>query len=548
MKRVQFDVKTPAVLGTPPSGRYRSSGYQPTWISSHKGEQVSSEYDSMHNKMPQYQQHELIDGWQLNLSDNYLENYPLMYDRGQPYLQTQPQANENPRTSVFEHDQPVVLTSHDEIPIQKYTSHVIEEDDDSSSQPNFSNFEELQHEGNLQETVNYLNYGSPRTQSPQYGRGKADTEPTPITYFRSTIDAPSLEPKSSHVNPIRSSKRSRDRRLCESLTQLSTSRSFQSERSNEISTSVEDILTTGPRWRRVQDNPIVIPYDDLEAYEKEFFIFYTKFKDPTFPHNLPRGIRWYNIPKKWESLHHGGLRVFSKSGSDFWQQTYFGKDENKDSGHFLYLPCTHSKILVETSLTLTPREQNDQAGVMVRYDRRNWVRAGIEFIDGSYQLTCVCTINGFSDWSIQEHKGGRKIEFRMYVINGDIIIEHRSPHSENSHSWKVLRLAHIDTNRILPKASQPEYARDEIKQKIHSMVGLYTCRPSTTNSDALSYVTFNFMSVRHCEQYERKEEEETPQISDDTYGNFRKIAGPYIADGDYFIDPEKPVIKTFEMY
>ena len=94
-------------------------------------------------------------------------------------------------------------------------------------------------------------------------------------------------------------------------------------------------------------------------------------------------MTWYNKPEKWELYDDsGGLIVFPKSGSDFWQQTYFGKTENKDSGHLLYVPCTHNKFLMETHLTLSPRHQNDQAGVMVRYDRKNWVKAGLEFIQG----------------------------------------------------------------------------------------------------------------------------------------------------------------------
>ena len=70
---------------------------------------------------------------------------------------------------------------------------------DISSHPNFSNIEELRHNKNVQESVNYLTYGSPRTQSPnvtQRERIKNDTEPTPIAYFRSTND----DPKSILVN------------------------------------------------------------------------------------------------------------------------------------------------------------------------------------------------------------------------------------------------------------------------------------------------------------------------------------------------------------
>ena len=554
MRRVQFDRSVPPQSSSRAATHQPITAYQPSWVTTHDGERISSKYDSIHTKLPQYEQHREVDGWQFDLNPAYIDNYPLHYDPSQPFLQTQYRLNEQPRTSIFETNQPIVLTSHDEIPTQKYTPHVVEEINDDPSGtanfPTFSNFEELNLVGNVQQRFRRIGEPSERSEKDQSRSVRFDeviAGPKPISYLSTTVPGNSKQPKPSHM-PIRSSaRRPRDRSLRESLAGYSDL-SFASQRSNDVSTSAEDIIRTGPRWRRVQDNPVVIPYDDIESYEKEFFIFYTKFKDPTFPHNLPRGIRWYNVPTNWESVHQGGLRVYPKSGTDFWQQTYFGNDESKDSGHFLYLPCTHSKVLLETSLTLTPRDQNDQAGVMIRYDRRNWIRAGLEFIDGCYQLTCVCTINGFSDWSIQEHKGGRSIEFKLYVLDDDVIIEHRSPHSENNRIWKILRVAHLDTKNILPKASQPEYERTETGQRIHRMVGLYTCRPSNSASDAISYVTYYFMSVRHCEQYERNEQEEPLQIPDDTYGNFRKIAGPFIADEDYFIEPDQPKIKTFEIY
>ena len=547
-RRVQFEEGAPLSHGKYQSDRHQSTTYHPSWFPDHKGEAVSSSYDSKYptvytsasHPQKEYQQ---VGGWQFNMGPSYVEEYPLSYDGSQNYLQTQLYDNENPRTAVFDNSMPIILTSHDEMPVSKYKSYVVEEIGEEKPpkrhQPAKVRFEDGPSLGNFHVLENDVRVVQPVTQYQHQETAKPALDPKPVSYTKSSVD--------EVTELLGQSQFPRNRRVATSSRVATFGDSVSSKsQTSDYSKNLDEILATGPRWRRVMENSAVLPYETVENYEKEFFIFYTKFKDPTFPHNLPRGLRWYNIPKKWESIEHGGLRVFSRTGSDFWQETYFGKDESKDSGHFLYLPCTHSKILLETSLTVSPREQNDQAGVMIRYDRRNWVRAGLEFIDGSFQLTCVCTINGFSDWSIQEYKGGRNIEFRLYCIAGDVIIEHRNP-NQTTNQWKVVRLAHLETGAILPKAGQPEI-NENGKQKIHNMTGLYACRPSKNSHDATSYAIFKYMSLRHCDSYERSDFDKQGEIADDTYGSFRKIAGPFIADGDYFIEPDKPYVKTYEMF
>lgn len=90
------------------------------------------------------------------------------------------------------------------------------------------------------------------------------------------------------------------------------------------------------------------------------------------------------------------LRVTAVEGSDAWRTTSYGFVH--DSEHALVQPLDGS-FSVEASFVLDYTEQFDQAGVFLRVDERNWIKAGVEFSDGTPQVGAVVT-RDFSDWSV----------------------------------------------------------------------------------------------------------------------------------------------------
>ncbi|WP_248703919.1 DUF1349 domain-containing protein [Curtobacterium sp. MWU13-2055] len=104
---------------------------------------------------------------------------------------------------------------------------------------------------------------------------------------------------------------------------------------------------------------------------------------------------WTHEPEAVE-LDGDVLRVTAVEGSDAWRTTSYGFVH--DSEHALVQPLDGS-FSVEASFVLDYTEQFDQAGVFLRVDERNWIKAGVEFSDGTPQLGAVVT-RDFSDWSV----------------------------------------------------------------------------------------------------------------------------------------------------
>lgn len=92
----------------------------------------------------------------------------------------------------------------------------------------------------------------------------------------------------------------------------------------------------------------------------------------------------------------GRLLVTATEGSDAWRVTSYGFVH--DSEHALLAPLEQGRA-VEVTFSADFSDQFDQAGVFLRAEDDVWIKAGVEFADGSLGVGAVVT-NGVSDWSI----------------------------------------------------------------------------------------------------------------------------------------------------
>ena len=109
-------------------------------------------------------------------------------------------------------------------------------------------------------------------------------------------------------------------------------------------------------------------------------------------------MHWFNEPESW-SVENDRLVMDVTPQSDYWRISHYGF--TVDDAPFLYT-VRGGEFEVKVKITGDYKVRFDQAGLMLRIDKENYIKAGIEFVDGKYNLSTVVT-HKTSDWSVIEH-------------------------------------------------------------------------------------------------------------------------------------------------
>ncbi len=106
-------------------------------------------------------------------------------------------------------------------------------------------------------------------------------------------------------------------------------------------------------------------------------------------------MQWFNEPEMWE-IKNNTLNIFVTPQSDYWRISHYGF--TVDDAPFYY--ATYGgEFEAKVKITGEYKERFDQMGLMLRVDHENWIKAGIEYVDGKYNLSAVVT-HKTSDWSV----------------------------------------------------------------------------------------------------------------------------------------------------
>lgn len=108
-------------------------------------------------------------------------------------------------------------------------------------------------------------------------------------------------------------------------------------------------------------------------------------------------MQWFNEPEGW-SIEKGVLTMDVTPQSDYWRISHYGF--TVDDAPFLYT-VRGGEFEVKVKISGDYKVRFDQAGLMIRIDKENYIKTGIEFVDGKYNLSTVVT-HKTSDWSVIE--------------------------------------------------------------------------------------------------------------------------------------------------
>lgn len=106
-------------------------------------------------------------------------------------------------------------------------------------------------------------------------------------------------------------------------------------------------------------------------------------------------MQWFNEPESW-TIKDGTLKMDVTPQSDYWRVSHYGF--TVDDAPFLYT-LRGGEFEVKVRISGDYKVRFDQAGLMLRIDKENYIKAGIEFVDGKYNLSTVVT-HKTSDWSV----------------------------------------------------------------------------------------------------------------------------------------------------
>jgi hypothetical protein len=146
------------------------------------------------------------------------------------------------------------------------------------------------------------------------------------------------------------------------------------------------------------------------------------------------GWQWLNEPRSWSAG--DALTVHTDPNTDFWRTTHYGYV--RDSGHVLSRAVAGDFRLV-TTFAGAYTHQYDQAGAMLRIDAENWIKTGIELVDGGQQAGVVVT-RGVSDWSVVDIPNAEQISIAIERSGDAVTVRYGLDGAEPT---TMLRLAYF---------------------------------------------------------------------------------------------------------
>ena len=126
-----------------------------------------------------------------------------------------------------------------------------------------------------------------------------------------------------------------------------------------------------------------------------YFVLFTLLFVPSVSAQTLEKMQWFNEPEQWE-IKNNTLTLSVTPQSDYWRISHYGF--TVDDAPFYYTTYG-GEFEAKVKISGDYKARFDQAGLMIRIDQKNYIKTGIEYVDGKYNLSTVVT-HEKSDWSV----------------------------------------------------------------------------------------------------------------------------------------------------
>ena len=150
-------------------------------------------------------------------------------------------------------------------------------------------------------------------------------------------------------------------------------------------------------------------------------------------------MNWFNEPEHW-SISNKTLEMDVTPKSDYWRISHYGF--TVDDAPFYYAEYG-GEFEAKVKVSGDYKVRFDQAGMMIRTDHENYIKTGIEFVDGKYNLSTVVT-HTTSDWSVISLD--RPVDF-IWIKAVRRLDAIEIYYSFDDVNWQMMRNAYVEANR-----------------------------------------------------------------------------------------------------
>lgn len=169
------------------------------------------------------------------------------------------------------------------------------------------------------------------------------------------------------------------------------------------------------------------------------------------------------------------MTMYAPAKKDYWSRTFYTPLLIKSDASGLLCTIPHGlEITAKVDFEYNPISQFDQAGLLIYLDSNHWVKAGLEYCDGSPRLSVV-VCNVFSDWSTQPWPT-TSVRLKVHKINqsNSLVVEAAPMGSDDFH---FVRIAHLSTRSSYNGEDVPADERSGTSEELQWRVGPFAACP-----------------------------------------------------------------------